>query len=202
MSIVTYFRYGNNSILLPGDITPLAMEKILNQSEGVEKRFTVFSKKVQSENPRWIEETYDQPSLKSRLGSLGLSILVAPHHGLESCFSPELYAAIKGSKPNLVAISEAYAVGEGQGKIDSRYQSAEGASGLSVKINGVEAQRKSVTTKSNHILIRFNGSGVPKSVLRKPNRRPDEVGKLMMRIKRAGSIGRYDEHSARWSAES
>jgi beta-lactamase superfamily II metal-dependent hydrolase len=33
LSIVTYFRFGTNSILFPGDITPLAMEKILNQRE-------------------------------------------------------------------------------------------------------------------------------------------------------------------------
>jgi hypothetical protein len=53
---VTYLRYGKNAILFPGDITPLAMEKILNQSEGAEKRFTVFSKTAQAEKPKWIAE--------------------------------------------------------------------------------------------------------------------------------------------------
>lgn len=162
LSIVTYVRYGANSVLLPGDITPLAMEKILNQSEGVEKRFTVFSKTSQSQHPRWTTETFDQPSLKGRLGTYGLSVLVAPHHGLESCYSPELYAAIKGSKPNIVAISEMHSPGEGQGKIDARYQSETGASGLNVKNGGKDEFRRSVTTKSNHILIRLNGSGTPK----------------------------------------
>jgi hypothetical protein len=162
LSIVTYLRYGKNSILLPGDITPLAMEKILNQSEGVEKRFTVFSKTAQVQKPKWITETCDQPSLKGRLGTYGLSVLVASHHGLESCYSPELYAAIKGGKPDLVAISEAYAVGEGQGNIHSAYQSRDGANGVTVKTRGKDSLAYSVTTKSNHILIRFNGSGVPR----------------------------------------
>ncbi len=162
LSIVTYFRYGGHSILFPGDITPLAMEKILGQTEGVEKRFTVFSRKAQVDHPKWTAETFDQPSLKHRLRTYGLSVLVASHHGLESCYSPELYGAIKGDKPDLVAISEAYAVSEGQGNIDARYQSKDASNGLTVKIGGCDAFRNSVTTKSNHILIRFSGSGKPK----------------------------------------
>lgn len=162
LSLVTYIRYGNHSILFPGDITPSAMEKILNETEGTEKRFTVFSSMTQNQHPKWTNETFDQPSLKSRLQTHGLSVLVAPHHGLESCYSSQLYAAIKGGKPDLVAISERYAVGEGQGKIHANYQSKEGSSGMTVKIGGTNIFRNSVSTKSNHILIRFNGSGVPK----------------------------------------
>jgi len=162
LSIVTYLRYGSQSILFPGDITPLAMEKVLAQSEGVEKRFTVFRKTTQLDHPKWTTETFDQPSLKSRLGTYGLSVLVASHHGLESCYSPELYAAIKGGKPDLVAISEMHSVSDGQGKIDARYQSREGSVGLTVKIGGTDTFRNSVTTKSNHILIRFSGNGKPK----------------------------------------
>jgi hypothetical protein len=159
LSVVSYIRYGKNSILLPGDVTPLAMEKILGQTEGAEKRFTVFNKKVQQEHPRWIKETFDQPSLKGRLGEHGLTVLLAPHHGLKSCYSPELYAAIKGGKPDLVAISEMQAPGEGQGEIDGRYQSESGSNGLTVKISGTDEFRRSVTTKGHHILIRMNGTG-------------------------------------------
>lgn len=162
LSIVTYFRYGANSILIPGDVTPLAMEKILGETEGVEKRFTVFDRAVQAENPEWIQRTLDQPSLKSRLRDHGLSVLVAPHHGLPSCYSPELYAAIREGKPRLVAISEARGLADGQGKIDPRYQSEDGALGQKAKIGGIDKDCRSVTTKSNHILIRMNGSGIPK----------------------------------------
>lgn len=162
LSIVTYFRYGDQSVLLLGDITPEAMEKLLVQSEGVEKRFTIFSKQAQLDHPRWTSETFDQPSLQSRLKAYGLTVLVAPHHGLESCYSPELYAAMRAGKPEIVAISEAYAVGENQGRIDARYQCADGSSGLTVKLGGVDTFRNSVTTKSNHILIRLTGKGRPR----------------------------------------
>jgi len=162
LSIVTYLRYGQNSILFPGDITPAAMEKILNQTQGVEKRFTVFSKSAQEAHPRWTTETFDQPSLKSRLKEYGLSVLVASHHGLESCYSPELYSAIKNDKPGIVAISEMYGAGEGQGRIDARYQSKDGSIGQSVKTAGKDEPCHSITTKSNHILIKFNGSGTPR----------------------------------------
>jgi beta-lactamase superfamily II metal-dependent hydrolase len=162
LSIVSYFRYGKNSILLPGDVTPEAMERILAESEGVEKRFTVFRASTQKEHPKWTTETIDQPSLKSRISTYGLSILVAPHHGLESCYSSSLQAAIRDGKPDLVAISERQAPGENQGKIHQNYQSKEGAKGLKVTIAGKVEDRYSVTTKGHHILIRFNGSGVPK----------------------------------------
>ncbi len=49
-----------------------------------------------------------------------------------------------------------------QGKTHSNYQSKEGAKGSKVTIGGVPENRYSVTTKGHHILIRFNGSGVPK----------------------------------------
>jgi beta-lactamase superfamily II metal-dependent hydrolase len=162
LSIVTYFRYGSQSILLPGDITPSAMKKVLDQSYGTEKRFTVFSRTAQAENPKWTTETFNQPSLKARLQSFGLSVLVASHHGLESCYSPELYESIKEGKPELVVISELYGAGENQGKIDAHYQCADGSNGLNAKIGGTDCFRNSVTTKSNHILLRLSGYGKPK----------------------------------------
>lgn len=162
LSIVSYFRYGNQSILFPGDITPEAMKKILDESYGVEKRFTVFSRSAQNDHPRWITETADQPSLKYRLKTYGLTALVASHHGLESCYSPELYAAIKDGKPDLVAISEMYGAGENQGKIDARYQSQTGSKGCNVILGGNTTFRYSITTKSNHLLLRLNGAGQPK----------------------------------------
>lgn len=162
LSIVTYFRYGSQSILLPGDITPEAMERLLGESLGTEKRFTVFSRAIQDANPKWTTETFNQPSLKSRLKEHGLSVLVASHHGLESCYSPELYEAIKDGKPDLVAISERYDVTEGQGNIDWHYQSEYGSSGVNAWINGEVQFRRSITTKGHHILIRFSGIGKPK----------------------------------------
>jgi len=162
LSIVTYFRYGNHSILFPGDVTPEAMQRILTESSGVEKRFTIFSRTSQANNPRWTKETFNQPSLKGRLATYGLTVLVAPHHGLESCYSSDLCAAIRSGKPGLVAISEKYAVAEGQGKIHANYQGATASFGMYAKFNGTDKWCNSVTTKSNHILIRMSGTGNPK----------------------------------------
>ena len=35
-----------------------------------------------------------------------LTVLIAPHHGLESCYSPERFGAMKGGKPRLNILSE------------------------------------------------------------------------------------------------
>ncbi len=90
-SIVFYLRHGNHSILVPGDITPEAMNIILDEDEGLEKRYTMFDSAAESRFPNWHNQTKDQPSLRSLLGDRGLSILVAPHHGLESCCRAQNY---------------------------------------------------------------------------------------------------------------
>lgn len=161
-SIVTYAKYGNNSILFPGDITPEAMKKVLDQSEGVEKRFTVFSREETRKNSDWHRVTGTQPSLKWLLSQFGLSVLVAPHHGLESCYSPELYGAIRGGKPQVVVISEKRKTSDNHGSTHKNYQCSEGSSGLYVNFPGRRDLCNSVTTKSGHILIRMNGNGVPR----------------------------------------
>jgi hypothetical protein len=163
-SIMLYLRYGANSILFPGDMTPEAMAHVLRQAEGAEKRYTVFSSSWTAEHPRWHDTTTDQWSLQWLLRNRGLSILVAPHHGLESCYSPELYAALKGGKPQLVVISEKRHTCENDGSIHQVYQSDAGASGLAVEVDGyMERDRKSISTRDGrHILTTFNGSGVPR----------------------------------------
>jgi len=162
-SMVFYFRHGDHSLLVPGDMTPEGMTHILDEDDGLEKRYTVFDSEAQDEHPDWHEKTSDQPSLRSILEERGLSILVAPHHGLESGYSEELYDAIKGGKPNLVIISERKHEKKTDGKIDSRYQSEEGASGLTVETVGKKEKRRSVSTiNGHHILIVFAGNGTPK----------------------------------------
>jgi beta-lactamase superfamily II metal-dependent hydrolase len=161
MSMVFYLRYGSNSILIPGDITSEAMQKLLDQTEGVEKRFTIFDAETQRYNPDWHQKTGSQPSLKQRLKDYGLSVLIAPHHGLESCYSSELALALRGGKPQINVISEKRQTHENQGCIHHGYQSEQGASGLTVRFPDKLEKRYSITTKSGHILIRFNGSGLP-----------------------------------------
>lgn len=162
-SIMYYFRHGAHSVLLPGDMTPEGMKQILDEGEGVEKRYTVFDNRSAANHPTWHKHSNSQPCLKSMLQERGLSILVAPHHGLESCFSEDLYAAIKKGKPQLVVISERKHKKTSDGRVDPRYQSERGASGLTVEIDGKQERRRSVSTiDGHHIMIVFAGTGLPR----------------------------------------
>lgn len=154
-SLVLYFKYGDQSILIPGDITPEALEQILDEKEGSEKRYSIFSRSASAND--WHVKTGGQPSLRDQLKNHGLTILVAPHHGLESCYSQKLYDTIKDSKPSLVVISEKKHWGENDGKVDERYRGEKGAKGIDVNIEGtIEKQRYSVSTCNGyHYLIKF-----------------------------------------------
>lgn len=168
-----YLRYGINSILFPGDMTPEGMERILDDGEGVEKRYTLFKPSFVRDHPDWHKETLDQPSLSTLLEEYGLSVLVAPHHALESCFSERLYETIKGGKPQVVIISEKRHTRPQDGTIHATYQSEDGASGLNVWIDGIRQKRFSVSTANgHHILITFNGTGIPKVYAEKD---PDDL---------------------------
>lgn len=172
-SLVLWYRHGNNTLLIPGDITPEALKLLLNEEEGIEKRFSLLQKSEMEKHPDWHIKTSDQPSLKSLLGKYGLSILVAPHHGLESGFSNELYEAIRGNKPDLVLIPEKRHTGQNDGHLASKYQSSKGANGLTVNIEKIddsteEKEKYSLSTMNNHhILVVFKSSGKPKVYARK-----------------------------------
>lgn len=162
-SMMFYLRQEANSILFPGDMTPEGMAHILRGASGVEKRYTMFDRGWMESHPDWHLKTCNQSSLQDLLGNRGLTVLVAPHHGLESCYSEDLYGVIKGGKPRLVVISERRYTGENEGQIHPNYQSEKGASGLTVQIEGRQEQRRSVSTKDgHHILIVFGSSGGPK----------------------------------------
>lgn len=162
-SIMFYLRHGDHSLLFPGDMTPEGMRHILDEEAGVEKRYTVFDSKAVSEHPTWHRESSNQPPLKGLLKIRGLTILVAPHHGLESCYSEDLYSAMRGHKPDIVVISERRHLSDNDGSVDKRYQSAQGAAGLPVTVEGTRETRTSLSTVGgHHILIVLPGSGVPR----------------------------------------
>jgi hypothetical protein len=162
-SIMLYLRHGLNTILFPGDMTPEGMEEILDDGEGVEKRFTTFEPSFSRNHPDWHETTSDQPGLGTLLDEHGLSILVAPHHGLESCFSPILYDTMKDGQPQLVVISEKRHTRPQDGEIHADYRGNKGAIGLNVWKDGKREKTHSLSTvNGHHILIVFNGTGVPK----------------------------------------
>ncbi len=159
VSLVVYFRHGFQSILLTGDINPDALKHILDEGEGAEKRYTRFDRKFMAERPTWHKETTNQPSLNWLLGERGLSVLLAPHHGLESGFSEDLYKAMRDGKPGLVVISEKRHKKESDGSVHAKYQSADGAVGQNVSIEGETEKRFSVSTQSgHHMLLQFQGT--------------------------------------------
>jgi hypothetical protein len=160
ISIVIFYRHGYHTILIPGDINPYTFKHILEEGEGMEKRYTTFDRRQSTLNPKWHEACNDQPSLKALLGLHGLSILVAPHHGLESGFSEDLYKSIKNGKPDLVVVSEKRHLSDSDGKVDTFYQTSDGAKGQKVFIEAKEEKCFSVSTRNgHHILILFQGTG-------------------------------------------
>lgn len=159
-SIALYLRQGDHSIFLPGDLTPEAIDVLLDESEGISKRFTRFG---DGSKERWHDTTGDQPPLRDLLGDHGLTVLVAPHHGLESCYSESLYAAIRGNKPRLAVISERRRAHENDGKTDARYTNGSGGSGVRITVDGTVSERTYLTTKTgHHILCVFSGNGQPR----------------------------------------
>lgn len=163
-SIAFYLRHGSQSILFPGDITPEGMCLLLNDGPGVEKRYTIFDRQAAQRHPTWHEKTSDQPSLGWLLRTYGLTALVAPHHGLESCFCPDFYKAVRGGKPQITIISERRHVNENDGTLHKMYQSAEGSLGTTAEVDGyTERGRKSISTiDGRHVLLIFEGASAPK----------------------------------------
>ena len=149
-SIILYFRYANNSILIPGDITPESLTHILDEGRETEKRYSIFS--YSSKFNEWHLENSDQPSLRSLLANYGLSVLVAPHHGLESCFPEYLFSTIREKKPGINIISDKRHEGEHEGTIDERYRSPKYSKG----ING---RFLFSTRHDSHIVIKFAQNG-------------------------------------------
>lgn len=163
-SIMFYFRQGGHSILFPGDMTPEGMKLVL--ADRAEKRYSRFYNTGSPATADWHLKTGSQPSLRSVLGTHGLSVLMAPHHGLESCYSPELYDAIHATNPNLphkpqlVVISERRKRHDNDGNTDARYYGERGGIGVTATVDGETSRVSSLGTKHGlHIVILFHGTG-------------------------------------------
>ena len=150
LSIVLYMSYCGLTVLIPGDVTPDAFGLILDGK--CEKRFTDYKRKMAEEKRRlWAEKTSDQPNLGTLLKKKGLSVLVAPHHGLESGYPKCLFELLGDNKPEIILISEK-TQSENSGSVDKRYQ--DGTSSKGVLFDG--KTRYSLTTRNDgHIKVCF-----------------------------------------------
>ena len=160
LSLLFYYRFKEHSILIPGDITPEVFDEIMNERNGLEKRYSAFDPTQRREHPDWHEKTGDQPSLKHNLGKYGLTIYLAPHHGLESGYFSELGSYLKNGKPQLNVISEKRHWNDNDGNIHSGYSGEDASLGLDVMIGGVKKWCNSVNTSQGyHYLIAMDGTG-------------------------------------------
>lgn len=169
VSLVLYVRYGDMSMLLPGDITPEIMRDVLDDGDMIEKRYSLFYDGNQAREHGWHRTRSSQPGLRNLLAQRGLSVLVAPHHGLESCHSVELFDAIRGGKPLINVISEKPKKADTDGDVHQRYQGEDGAVGLNVDIEREIQFRYSVSTKNGHhiLVVMREAQSTPGIYLRK-----------------------------------
>lgn len=144
LSIVLYFYYCGNSILIPGDITPWAFEEILKGN--CEKRFTNYKKNKSDETRQnWTSKTCDQPKLGALLQQ-GLTFLIAPHHGLESGYCQYLFDLLGEKKPEVILISEK-SESTNSGSVTDQYQNGTCSNGIILK--KTNEKRWSLTTRND-----------------------------------------------------
>jgi len=167
LSLVLYLRYGQQSILITGDITPEIFRLVLTGKAGIERRYTYFRPRNGVPDDFYCR-TSSQPTLQDLLQQYGLTVLLPPHHGLESCYCPELFQMIRNRKTSINVISEKRQ-GPTEGSVDCRYQSQDTSFGSRIDIDGQEQNCYSATTRNgHHILLVLEGTKPkPRVYLRK-----------------------------------
>ena len=155
-SIMVYFRFNKTSLLFPGDMMASGMKRALES--GCENRL------VGEGIPRAFAERSAEPETLRKWVNQGCSVLVAPHHGLQSAYSPEFFLSLPSSDPrvDLVVVSERAYSAEGTGQIHQNYQNraANKVKGVLLKKHcGTPEHRLCVTTRRDgHCLIGLRGS--------------------------------------------
>lgn len=151
LSIVLYLSFGSYSIIIPGDITPEALKQIIDGK--CEKRFTDYSKfQGIPTKTKWSKRTSSQPIIKDLIKQ-GLTVLVAPHHGLESGYPDYLFEAMGNNKPELIILSDKSHDSDNSGSTHANYQNGVASSGI--QYNGNKRYSMS-TINDGNIKITFN----------------------------------------------
>lgn len=169
LSLCHFYRHNTHTLWMCGDVTPDVHSAILTGSNRIEKRFSSFSEGGANQKPGHHDTTSDQPSPGELFAMHGLDILVAPHHGLESCYCEDVLASVKDGRVGLSVISEKRHLAESDGTVDSRYSSEAVSRGHYVDIDGREENRHMVSTRNGHHILMILGhdSPWPKVFLRK-----------------------------------
>jgi len=156
VSLMVFLRFQNSSIILPGDMLTSGMDYAVN--EGCENR--LVGEGIPSS---YAKRSSKRDTFRGWVNG-GCSVLVAPHHGLESGFPEALFDALpkKDQRVDLVVISERRHGKKTDGKIHEAYQSTKKGKvrGMPVKgPDGSSETRASVRTSSDgHCLIGCRGS--------------------------------------------
>jgi len=135
LSLILHVRINGHSILFTGDIMKDGMNHLL--------------------------ETND--TFKDIVSNLGVDILIAPHHGLDTSFPNSLFQTIKNNKVRLNIISEKKNVksdSDNRHNVDTRYYSSDFSTGMNV-LNGQTGTQYGVITSPGHIVIDFDTAATP-----------------------------------------
>jgi len=127
ISIMARLNYKGNVVLFCGDMMKDGMSKILDMRNGLSDALTKY----------------------------GVNFLVAPHHGLRSSFSTDLFSAMKGNKTHGLNIIPERPTHKGSNEIvDDRYSRKEYCKGHKVIINGKSEMKRQLRTSAvGHIRL-------------------------------------------------
>lgn len=125
MSIVLFTKVNDKTLLMPGDILKEGMKYLIER---------------------------DLMGFKTQISTYGVDYLIAPHHGLQTSFSEDLFGAIAGNKTRLNIISEKTRVAdskENRSEVDPRYYSSDYSTGYNT------LKQNAAKTSMGHIVIDF-----------------------------------------------
>jgi hypothetical protein len=124
ISLVLFIRAGNKTVLFPGDILKQGMSHLINNDN----------------------------EFKEIIANNGVDYLVAPHHGLQTSFSEDLFQTIENNMTRLNIISEKIRnqkSNENRSDVDTRYYSSDYSTGDNT------LGQNAVKTSGGHIVIDF-----------------------------------------------
>lgn len=124
ISLVLHAQVRDKTLLIPGDILKEGMKCLIENN----------------------------PTFKNLISTAGIDYLIAPHHGLQTSFSEELFSNMAGNKTRLNIISEKVRVAdsdENRSDVDSRYYSSDYSTGDNT------LGQNAVKTSLGHIVIDF-----------------------------------------------